>query len=209
LKLSFARQRGARDARPRRLTDSARVRRRRAFAGLVLLVLGLVSLVFGIVSGRTDPPPPVQLLADGVTEVPETHFYQSPWVLFGELDDPRRPPTTAEVGCLPQGSMELPAQPADMTEYGARVVDDVPVAAIALYGRSGSDASVRCEAAADYEPLWLMPASDARPFTSTGIAILGLLLIVAAALTHPSTIDRPTQWWVERSRRRARNRSGG
>lgn len=200
MKFSLAR---LRDARTRRLQNSAATRRRRTIAGLLLVVLGVTSLAFGIVAGRTAAPTPVQLVPDGVTEVPATHFFQSPWVLYGQVDDPRRTPTTAAVGCVPESGLRLPEQPADLTTYGSRVVEGVPIAAIALYGRSGDDASVRCTGASDYDPLWLIPSSDAQPFTATGIAILGVLLLVAAALTHPSTIDRPAQWWAERSRRRS------
>ncbi|HYF74591.1 MAG TPA: hypothetical protein VD864_17305 [Nocardioides sp.] len=192
----------ARANRSRRLTDSAAVRRRRSIAGLVLLVLGLGCLGFGVAAGRADPPAAVQLAPDGVTEVPATHFYENPWVLYGQVDDPRRPPTAAEVGCVPEGDLDLPEQPDDLTVYGSRVVDGVPIAAIALVGRSGGDAAVRCTDAADYEPLWLIPSSDARPFTATGIAILGVLLLVAAALVHPATSELSPRRWAERSRRR-------
>ncbi|WP_284535843.1 hypothetical protein [Nocardioides sp. T2.26MG-1] len=205
MRFSRGRLAAARANRSRRLTDSAAVRRRRAIAGLALLVVGLGCLAFGIAAGRADPPAAVQLAPEGVTEVPATHFYENPWVLYGQVDDPRRPPSAADVGCLPETGLQLPEQPEDLTIYGARVVDGVSIAAIALYGRSGDGASVRCTDASDYAPLWLIPSSDARPFTATGIAILGILLLVAAALVHPATSELSAQRWAAgRSRRRSR-----
>jgi hypothetical protein len=188
---SLARLRSARSVRSRRLQNSAATRRRRQVAGLILLVVGLGTLVFGLAAGRADAPPPVQLAADAVTEVPSTRFFQSPWVLYAQVDDPRRPPTTAEIGCLPVSGLDLPAQPEDLTTFGTRVVDEVPVAAIALYGHSGDDAAIRCTGAGDYEPLWLLPSSDAPPFTATSIVILGVLLLVGAALVQPGSLSRP------------------
>lgn len=203
MRFSLARGRGARDGRSRRLQDSAATRRRRQVAGLLLLVVGLATLVFGVLAGRVAAPPPVQISAEGVTQVPSTRFFQSPWVLYGRVDDPRRTPPVDEVGCVPEGGLDLPTQPEDLTAFGSRVVDGVPVAAIALLGHSGDDAAVRCTGADDHAPLWLMPSSDAPPLTATSIAILGVLLLVVAALVHPSTIDRPTLWWAERARRRS------
>lgn len=187
---SLARLRTARDARSRRLQNSAATRRRRQVAGLILLVIGVGTLVFGLVAGRADAPQPVQLAADSVTQVPPTRFFQSPWVLYGQVDDPRRTPSTAEVGCLPESGLDLQEQPEDLTTFGSRVVDGVPIAAIALYGHSGGDAAIRCSGASDYEPLWLMPSSDAPPFTATSIVILGVLLLVAAALVQPARVGR-------------------
>jgi hypothetical protein len=207
VRVSLARRRSEREARGRRLRDSAKARRRLGIAGLVLLVLGIGVLGFGVYAGRATPPPPVQLVGEGVTDVPRTHFYQNPWVLFGAVDDPRRPPTTEEVGCVPASGLTLPRQPEDPTTLGSRVVEGVPISAIAVFGRSGSEASIRCTGAADYEPLWLMPSTEAPPLTSTSLIIAGVLLLVFAALTHPATIDRPTQWWAERSRRRRTARS--
>lgn len=185
-----------------RLRDSAAVRRRRQVAGVALFLLGLSVLAFGVVAGRADPPAPVSVDPDGTTAVPTTSFYQSPWVLYGRLDDPRRPPSLEEVGCRPVDGLELPTQPDDPSSYGSRVVDDVPIDAVALLGRSGQDAALTCSAAGAYGPLWLMPASEARPFTATGIAIVGALLLVAAALTHPSTTEPPRRWWQAWVRRR-------
>ncbi|WP_435743791.1 hypothetical protein [Nocardioides sp. SYSU DS0663] len=185
----LARSRESRAAR--RLTDTAASHRRRRVAGLLLLVIGLSTLGFGAVAGRTDPPAPVQVAADGPTPVPQTRFFQSPWVLYGQVDDPRRPPSAEEVGCLPGNGWSLPTQPDDPTTFGSRVVGGVPIAAIVLYGHSGDGAVIRCSGADDHAPLWLMPSSDAPPFTATSIVILGVLLLVAAALVHPSTTDRP------------------
>ncbi|MQW76358.1 hypothetical protein GHK92_10760 [Nocardioides sp. dk4132] len=172
------------------MQNSAATRRRRQVAGLILLVIGVGTLVFGLAAGRADAPQPVQLAADSVTQVPPTRFFQSPWVLYGQVDDPRRTPSTAEVGCLPERGLDLPEQPEDLTTFGSRVVDGVPIAAIALYGHSGGDAAIRCSGASDYEPLWLMPSSDAPPFTATSIVILGVLLLVAAALVQPARVGR-------------------
>lgn len=189
-----------RDPRAPRLRDTARIRRRRALAAIVLLVLGLGCAGFGIVAGRAAPPSPIQLASDGVTSVPGTHFYQSPWVLYGQVDDPRRVPSLVDVGCTPEGDLHLPEQPGDMTQYGSRVVDGVSIAAIALLSRSGSHATVRCADAADYAPLWLMPSSVATPFTATGIAILGAVLLVIGALVHPATDELPARWRAARKR---------
>jgi len=192
-----------RDRRAPRLRDSQRIRRRRAVGAIALLVLGVAGAVFGVAAGRADPPPPVRVDPEGVTAVPATHFYQSPWVLYGQVDDPRRVPSAADVGCAPEGDLDLPDQPADMTVYGSRVVDGVSIAAIALFSHSGSHASVRCTGAAGHAPLWLMPSSVAEPFTATGIAILGALLLVAGALVHPATDEIP-----ERLRSASRRRTG-
>jgi len=190
-----------RDPRAPRLRDTARIRRRRAAAAVALLVLGVAGAGFGIVAGRTAPPAAVQLDPDGVTSVPGTHFYQSPWVLYGQVDDPRRVPSLADVGCTPEGDLELADQPGDMTVYGSRVVDGVSIAAVALLSHSGDHAAVTCSEAADHAPLWLMPSSVAEPFTATGIAILGALLLVAGALVHPATDELPARWRAGRRRR--------
>ncbi|HEY0949924.1 hypothetical protein [Nocardioides sp.] len=190
-----------RDQRAPRLRDTARIRRRRAWVAIALLVLGLGCAGFGVVAGRAAPPSPIQLDPDGVTSVPATHFYQSPWVLYGQVDDPRRVPSLTDVGCAPDGDLRLPEQPDDMTQYGSRVIDGVSIAALALLSRSGSQASVRCSDAADYAPLWLMPSSVAEPFTATGIAILGAVLLVVGALVHPATDELPARWRAARGRR--------
>ncbi|NPC95281.1 hypothetical protein [Nocardioides sp. zg-DK7169] len=190
MKNSLARLRGARDARTRRLQDSAATRRRRRLAGAVLLAVGLATLVFGVAAGRADAPPQVQLATEGVTQVPSTRFFQSPWVLYGQVDDPRRTPSLDEVGCRPESGLDLPAQPEDLTTFGSRVVDGVPVAAIALLGHSDDGAAIACTGASDHAPLWLMPSSDAPPFTATSIVILGVLLLVAGALVQPARIER-------------------
>lgn len=76
-----------------------------------------------------------------------------------------------------------------MTQFGSRVVASQSVSALVVLGRSGEDATIHCQGARAHAPLWLMPSSDAPPFTSTGIAILGFVLLVASALAHPATAD--------------------
>jgi hypothetical protein len=87
-----------------------------------------------------------------------------------------------------------------MTRYGSRVIEGTSVAAIAVLGRSGPDAVMRCEDASAYEPLWLLPASEAPAFTPTAIGIGGLLVLVAGLLTHPVVVEIPDRW-RRRSRR--------
>jgi len=196
------RWRGLRRTDEPRLHDSTAIRRRRSIAGLLLVVVGVACIVFGAAAGRADPPPAVQLDPDGVTAVPRTHFFQSPWILYARVDDPRRTPGLESIGCTPRGDLSVPAQPEDLTQYGSRVVDGVPIAAVALLSRSGGDASMACASATAHDPLWLMPSSVAEPFTATGIAILGALLVVAGALTHPATDELPERWRRVAERRR-------
>lgn len=174
---------------PPRLRDSQRIRRRRALAGITLGVLGLVLLLAGVLTARVEAPPLVEVASHGVTEVPQTHFFQQPWVLFGNVDDPRRVPELAEIGCRPLGSLSLQDQPDDMTTFGSRVVDDEPIHALSLLSRSGEDAAIECTRAGSHAPLRLMPASEAPTLTPTAITILAFVLMVVGALVHPATIE--------------------
>jgi hypothetical protein len=157
-------------------------------------------VAFGIISAGKPPPGPVRLDPAGETAVPRTYFFHNDWVLFGVVDDPRRVPALPEVGCTPAGGLDLPRQPDDMTQFGSRVIDGTSVAAIAVLGRSGPEAVVRCRSAAAYEPLWLLPASEAPAFTPTAIGIAGLLVLVAGLATHPAVVEIPDRW-RERPRR--------
>lgn len=185
-----------------RLRDSAALRRRRAIAGAVLAVLGLGCIGFGVVASQAEPPPDIELDPAGATEVPATRFFQSPWIVYAQVEDPRRPPTLTEIGCAPEGDLALPAQPEDLTIYGSRVVGGTSIAAVALLSRSGEDAAVRCSSASSYAPLWLMPSSAAEPFTANAIAILGAMLAVAGLLLHPATVEIPQLWRERREQRR-------
>lgn len=175
--------------RPRRLRDSQGVRRRRGVAGLTLVGLGIACLVAGAVTARADSPPMVEVTAQGVTEVPPTHFFQQPWVLFGAADDPRRVPDLSEVGCRPLGPLSTPVQPKDLTQFGSRVVDDQPIHALAVLSRSGEGAALECDGAQAHAPLWLMPVSEAPTLTPTAITIFAFALLIAGGLTHPATAD--------------------
>ncbi|WP_162598679.1 hypothetical protein [Nocardioides gilvus] len=138
----------------------------------------------------------VEVAAQGVTEVPRTYFFQHPWVLMADVDDPRRVPPLTAVGCRPLGSLSLPAQPEDLTAYGSRVVgDDEPIHALALLSRSGKDAAIECDGAQPHAPLWLMPASDAPTLTPTAITILAFALLIAGALAHPRTAELRFRRW--------------
>lgn len=177
----------------RRLADSDARRRRRAVVGLVLLVVGIGLVAAGYLVGRVAPPAAVQVDPDGTTAVPRTWFFQSEWVLFGTVDDPRRVPALATIGCRTSG-LSVPPRPADLTQYGSRVVGTTSISALAPLGRSGEGATISCESAGEYEPLWLKPASVAPPFTPTAIVIAGFVLLVAAALTHPATAHLQARW---------------
>lgn len=181
-------RRDSAETRPK-LRDSRAIRRRRSWAGLVLIVIGLLLLATGFLTARVAAPPAVAVDPSGTTEVPRTYFFQRPWVLFGQVDDPRRVPSPAEIGCRPRGSLSLPSQPQDMTAYGSRVVDDDSIFAIALLSRSGSESSIECSGARRHAPLWLMPSSEAPTLTPTAITILAFALLVAGALTHPATTE--------------------
>lgn len=135
------------------------------------------------------PPANTRVAADGVTAVPRTWFFQNQWVLFGSVADPRRVPPPSVIGCRGENGISVPAQPADLTRYGSRVVEGQPVSALVLFTHSGGDAAIRCDGASAREPLWLMQSSPAPPFTPTAIVIAGLLLLVVSALVHPSTAD--------------------
>ncbi len=180
---------GSRGSSPRLRNSDAR-QRARLVASVVVLLLGLASVVTGIIGSRVAPPSPVALDANGTTAVPQTHFFQNPWVLFGQVDDPRRAPTPSEVGCEPEGDLRLGERPDDITAYGSRVVDGVSVSAIGVFSRSGDRAAIRCTSASGNAPLWLFPSSDAAAFTATGIAILGALLLVLGSLLLPLSFDR-------------------
>jgi hypothetical protein len=188
-----------RKSSPQRLQDSSAIRRRRSLLGLLLMLVGAAALTFGIVTARTEAPAPVEIDADGTTAVPPTHFYQQPWVLYAEVDDPRRVPDLDEIGCRTEGDLSLPAQPADLTEYGSRVVDGESIAAVALLSRSGPDAAITCADAGSFGPLWLRPSSDAPPFTPIAIALLGVLVLVAGLLVHPTVAEIPTRLRDRRS----------
>jgi hypothetical protein len=183
-----------------RLQDSAARRRRLVIVGSVLVVTGLVSLVFGVVVGRVPQPAPVQLDATGTTSVPHTAFFQNGWVLFGQIDDPRRVPAPEEIGCAVDGG-GLPVQPSDMTAFGARVLDGVPVSAMVLVGRTGQGATITCTDATDHQPLWLASSSEAPAFTPTGFSVLGAAVLVLGVLVHPLTLELPARL---RARRRPR-----
>lgn len=178
--------------RRQRLQDSSAIRRRRSIVGLLLLLVGAGALGFGIVTARTEPPAPVEIDPDGTTAVPATHFYQQPWVLYAQIPDPRAVPSLEEIGCRTTGPLPVPAQPADLTEYGSRVVDGQSIAAVAVLGRSGDGAAIACDGAAALAPLWLRPASDAPPFTPIAIALLGVLLLTAGLLVHPGVTEIPS-----------------
>ena len=190
---------GAPAGRRQRLQDSTVRQRRRALVGALLAVAGLAAVGFGVMAARTDAPPAIELAADGTTPVPATHFYQQPWVLYAQVDDPRRVPSLDAIGCRTAGDLSLPAQPADLTKYGSRVVDDQSIAAVAVLGRSGADAAITCAGAESHAPLWLRPASDAPPFTPIAIVLLGVLALVAGVLVHPSVAELPARF-ARRSR---------
>lgn len=174
---------------PRRLRDSEEIRRRRSVVGLTLAGLGILLLVAGAVTARVEAPPAIEVSPDGVTEVPPTHFFQQPWVLFADVDAPRRVPDLSDVGCRPLGPLSTPVQPEDMTAYGSRVVDDAPIHALALFSRSGEGAAIACDGAQAYAPLWLMPVSEAPTLTPTAITIFAFVLLIGGALAHPATAD--------------------
>jgi hypothetical protein len=182
-------RRGAQDRSRTRLRDSSRQHRRRTLVGLLLLALGLVVVIGGVVANNVPPPPTTRVVADGVTSVPRTWFFQNEWVLFGSVTDPRRVPAPSVIGCRADHGISMPAQPGDLTRYGSRVVDGQPVAAMILFSHSGGEAAIRCDGASAHEPLWLMQSSPAPPFTPTAIVIVGILLLVVSALVHPSTAD--------------------
>jgi len=184
--------RGRAKRRPR-LQNSAARKKWRALLGFGLLMVGLGFVVFGVVAGRIPQPDGVQLDPNGTTVIPQTHFFQNPWVLYAQVDDPRRVPSPDDIGCRPQGDLELPAQPDDMTRFGSRVIDEVSVDAVVVFSRSGSNARIECDDAGDYAPLWLLPASPAPAFTPTALAILGVLLAVVGALLHPATAGIPSR----------------
>ncbi len=140
-------------------------------------------------ANNVAPPPTTRVAAQGVTSVPRTWFFQNEWVLFGSVADPRRVPAPSVIGCRGEHGISIPEQPADLTRYGSRVVDGQPVAAMVLFSHSGGDAAIRCNGAAAHEPLWLIQASPAPPFTPTAIVIIGILLLVVSALVHPSTAN--------------------
>lgn len=169
--------------------------------GSTLILLGVAGVAFGIISAGQQPPGPVRLDPVGETDVPRTYFFHNSWVLFGVVDDPRRVPALADVGCAPVGELDVPPQPDDMTQFGSRVMDGTSVAAIAVLGRSGAEAGIRCADAEAYAPLWLLPASEAPAFTPTAIGIAGLLVLVAGLVTHPLVGEIPDRW-RGRSRRR-------
>ena len=187
-------------ARPK-LQDSAARRRARAILGTLLVLVGLAGITLGVVAAGVRAPSQVGLDPDGTTDVPRTYAFQHNWVLFGVVDDPRRVPSITEVGCAPVGELDLRPQPDDMTQYGTRVIDSTSVAAIAVLGRSGENAAMTCTGAAPHAPLFLMPASEAPPFTPTALGILGLLVLVAGLLVHPLVVEIPDRW-------RARSRRG-
>lgn len=168
-------------------------------AGSALLVAGLACLVLGVVAGRVAQPGPVQLDPDGTTALPRTSALQHGWVVFGRVDDPRRLPDVAEIGCRLDG-IRLPAQPSDMTRYGARVLDQVPVDALLVIGRTGEGATLTCVDAQDHAPLWVAPSSEAPAFAPTGIAVLGGALLVLGALVHPWSTELPARRRRERPR---------
>lgn len=182
----------------RRLRDTRRRRRRLGAVGLALAAAGLAVLVLGVATNRAAPPPATRVNPDGVTPVPQTRFYQNQWVLFGTTDDPRRVPTLSQVGCQPVSGLTPPVQPADMTAFGSRVVEGQSISALAVIGHADEGAVLRCAGAGAHEPLWLLPSSEAPPFTPTGIIILGVLLMVAGALVHPATVNIR---WPNRSAR--------
>jgi hypothetical protein len=169
---------------------------------VVLILLGGAGVGFGIFASGVPAPGPVRLDPAGETAVPRTYFFHNNWVLFGVVDNPRRVPAVADVGCAPGGELDLSVQPEDLTAFGSRVIDGTSVVAIAVLGRSGSDASMSCEDAETYEPLWLLPSSEAPAFTPTAIGIAGLLVLIAGLLTHPAVVEIPDRW-RERPRRRS------
>lgn len=177
--------------RPRRLRDSESRRRWRARSAWLLLVAALAALVLAYLAARVAQPEPLAVDPDGVTGVPRTYAVHNPWVLFAAVDDPRRVPDLGDLGCRTEGDLGVAVQPADMTEYGARVVDDTSIAAVALLGRSGEQARLVCEGAVRHAPLLLAPSSQAPPFAPSALAILGVALLVAAALAHPATDELP------------------
>jgi hypothetical protein len=177
-----------------RLQDSAARRRTRAVIGSLLVLAGLAGVVLAVVAAGVAAPADVRLDPDGETEVPRTYAFQHHWVLFGVVDDPRRVPPLAEIGCEPAGDLDTRPQPDDMTTYGSRVIDETSVAAIAVLGHSGEDAAMVCDGSGPYEPLWLLPASEAPPFTPTAIGILGLLVLVGGLLVHPAVVELPDRW---------------
>lgn len=187
-------------SRPR-LQDSAARRRTRAVLGTLLLLAGLAAVVLGVVAAGVVTPANVRIDPDGETAVPRTYAFQHSWVLFGVVDDPRRVPSLAEVGCGPVGDLEAARQPDDMTQYGSRVIDGTSVAAVAVFGHSGENAAMGCVDADPYGPLWLLPSSEAPPFTPTAIGIAGLLVLVAGLLVHPLVVEVPDRWRERRARR--------
>lgn len=172
-----------------RFRDSSARRRRRSLAGLTLMLAGLAIVIVSVVAGSSTQPEAITLDPDGTVDVPATRFYQNAWVLFANIDDPRRVPSVDEIGCRPTGDLSLADQPVDMTQYGSRVVDGESVSAASLFGRSGSDASILCSGAGEFEPLRLASASPAPAFTPTAIGIIGVLFLIAAALVHPGTAE--------------------
>ena len=193
VRLTFSSRVATGPKRHRRLRNSRARRRRRSLAGLALLFLGLGVVGFALVAASTPQPAPVRLDPDGSTPVPQTHFYQNSWVLYALVADPRRVPEAADLGCRPTGSLRLEPQPADMTRYGARVVEGSSISAALLLSRSGADAAVECRNGDEVAPLVLAASSEAPAFTATAIGIGGVLLLVLGALVHPVTVELPSR----------------
>ncbi|UDY23758.1 hypothetical protein [Nocardioides sp. Kera G14] len=180
---------------PPRRRNSALVRRRRAFAGLLISVVGAALIGFGTWANTVDEPDPVRVTVPGRTALPEIHFFQNTWVLYAAIPDRRHPPSLSALGCSLRGAT-LPPHPADMSVYGSRVVDGGPILPAVFLGRP-SRASLLCTDATTYGPLWAMPSTTVPPFTATAMIILGILFLVAAALLHPAVGDLPeriTSW---------------
>lgn len=157
------------------------------------MLLGAGALGFGVVTAQMEPPPAVEIAADGTTDVPATHFYQHPWVLYAKVSDPRRVPDLDEIGCRTEGGLTVSAEPTDLTEYGSRVVGGESISAVAVFSRSGEDAAITCDGAGAHAPLWVRPSSDAPPFTPIAIALVGVLVIVAGLLVHPAVAEIPSR----------------
>lgn len=99
---------------------------------------------------------------------------------------------------------ELETSEVSMPRFGSRVVDETSIAAIALLGHTGPEASISCTDAGSHAPLWLMPSSEAPPFTAGAFSILGVALIVAGALAHPAVADLSFHRLGKTSRRQPR-----
>lgn len=179
-------------SRATRRTDSVAVRRRRGRIGMALIGLGLIAAGVGLWADTVPDPEPVTVATPGRTALPEVRFFQNPWAVFANIPDRRRPPTLAGLGCRLEDG-RIPAQPADFSVYGSRVVDDVSIAPTTFLGRPHGAVLV-CDRATAYGPVLAMPVTAVPPFTPTALVILGIVLLVAAALVHPATADLQQRW---------------